>query len=127
LFCLGHTLGGMLRQKSMGFAADVVFASMKAVHFDFNGATASWYGMWLGFGLMVSVFLLFSAVVAWQLDRVDAAGWPAVAPIAWAFVAAYLVTAILSFAYFFSGPGIIATGVTLFLLIGARSKQARTA
>lgn len=123
LFFAGHTLGGMLAQRSLGLAADAVFASMKAVHFDFNGSTCSWYGFWFGFGLMVSVFLLFSAVVAWRLDAVRPESWPAVSAIAWALVAAYACTAVLSWAYFFAGPGVIATLVTLLLAVGASRKR----
>jgi hypothetical protein len=123
LFCAGHTLGGMLAQRSLGLAADAVFASMKAVHFDFNGSTCSWYGFWFGFGLMVSVFLLFSAFVAWRLDAVRPESWPAVSAIAWGLVATYACTAVLSWAYFFAGPAVIATLVTLLLAIGASRKR----
>src|SRR5262245_4308687 len=63
IFCALHTGGGMLAQKSLGPAADTVFAAMKAVHFDFNGSDCTWYGFWFGFGLTASVFLLFSAAV----------------------------------------------------------------
>ena len=31
LFCIGHTAGGMLSQKSLGPEADAVFAAMKSV------------------------------------------------------------------------------------------------
>jgi len=123
IFCAGHTLGGMLAQKSLGPESDAVFASMKAVHFNFNGSTCSWYGFWFGFGLMVSVFLLLSAVVVWRLDGARPESWPAMSPIAWALVAAYACTAALSWAYFFAGPGVIATLVTLLLAFGAARKR----
>jgi hypothetical protein len=127
LFFVGHTGGGMLSQKSLGPPSDAVFASMKAVHFTFNGADCTWYGFWFGFGLVVSVFLLLSAIVAWQLDKVAPAQWSAVSVIAWAFCAAHLVNAALSWKYFFAGPGTIGTAVALLLGIGAWRKQARAA
>ena len=68
----------MLSQKSLSPGADAVFAAMKSVRFNFNGATVTWYGFWFAFGLMVSVFLLFSAVVAWRLDSVEPKSWPVV-------------------------------------------------
>jgi hypothetical protein len=123
VFCAGHTAGGMLAQKSLGAQADAVFASMKTVHFQFNGADATWYGFWFGFGLLASVFLLFSAFAAWRLDRVAPAQWPAVAAIAWALAAAHVGNAILSWAYFFAGPGAIATAVALLLVAGTIRKQ----
>ena len=69
LFCAGHTAGGMLGQKSVGPESDAVFAQMKAVHFAFNGSDCTWYGFWFGFGLTASLFLLLSAIIAWQLDK----------------------------------------------------------
>lgn len=123
LFFLGHTLGGMISQKSMGAASDTVFESMKAVHFDFNGADSTWYGFWFGFGLLTSVFLLFSVIVAWQLDKVETKAWPAVSAIAWAFAVAHAATCALSWAYFFAGPGVISTLVTVLLSVGAFNKQ----
>lgn len=127
LFFTGHTAGGMLSQKSLGPASDTVFAAMKTVHFDFNGSDCSWYGFWFGFGIMASVFLLFSAVVAWQLDKVDAEHWSAVSVIAWALVASQVANAILSFEYFFLGPGIFATLVAILLSYGSLRRRGSTA
>jgi hypothetical protein len=123
VFFAGHTAGGMLAQKSLGPDADAVFASMKAVHFTSHGATASWYGVWFAFGLLASVFLLFSAIAAWQLDGVKAACWPSVSVIAWALVASHACNAVLSWTYFFAGPGIFATIVTILLAAGALQKH----
>jgi hypothetical protein len=119
LFCLGHTAGGMLGQKSLGPQSDAVFASMKAVHFDFNGGDCTWYGFWFGFGLTASVFLSFSAVAAFCLSRVPPAGWTNVSAIAWALFAAHVVNAALTWAYFFPGAAILATVIAALLGAGA--------
>jgi hypothetical protein len=126
LFCAGHTGGGMLSQRSLGPASDTVFSLMKSVQFDFNGARCSWYGFWMGFGLTVSVFLLFSAAVAWQLDRVDPASWRLVSPIAWALVASQVCNVVLSWTYFFAGPGVLSILVTALLVWGILGKQRRS-
>ena len=47
LFFLGHTAGGMGVQRSRGPASDVVFESMKTVHFDLYGFDSTWYGFWV--------------------------------------------------------------------------------
>jgi hypothetical protein len=120
IFCAMHTAGGMLAQKSLGPESDAVFASMKAVHFNFNGADCTWYGFW--FGLMASVFLLLSAVVAWQLDKVGRESWPKVSVIAWALVVAQALNAVLSWRYFFAGPGVFSTVITILLAVGALRK-----
>jgi hypothetical protein len=113
----------MLAQKSFGPQSDAVFASMKAVHFALDGATTSRYAIWFAFGLLVSVFLLFSATAAWQLDKVNAASWPSVSVIAWALVASHACNAGLSWIYLFATPAIFATLVTILLGAGAWLKQ----
>jgi hypothetical protein len=124
LFCTGHTAGGMLAQKSVGAAGDAVFAAMKAVHFDFNGANSSWYGFWFGFGLTTTIFLLLSAFLAWQLDKVGPETWPVVAPIAWALVVSQACNAVLAWLYFFVGAAVMATAITALLAAGTWRKRA---
>ncbi len=123
LFCVGHTAGGMFGRKSLGPAADAVFASMQSVHFAFNGGDCTWYGFWLGFGLTASLFLLLSAVAAFSLARVAPADWASVAPIAWALFAAHAVNAALAWAYFFPGAATLATVIAALLGIGALRKR----
>jgi hypothetical protein len=129
LFCAGHTAGGMLGQKSLGVASDVVFAQMKAVHFDFNGADATWYGFWMGFGLTVSAFLLVVALTAWQLDAVAPQAWPTVQVIAWGLVAAMAFNTVMSVKYFFAGPVAFGSLITVLLAVGIvrKSRAVRTA
>jgi hypothetical protein len=126
LFCLGHTAGGMLEQKSLGPESDAVFSSMKAVHFNFNGADCTWYGFWFALGLTTSVFLLLSAVVAWTLAATKPDHWSSVAPIAWALFASHAFNVFLSWRYFFAGPGAFSTVITALLGVGAfqRSRAA---
>jgi hypothetical protein len=117
VFCLMHTAGGMLSRASLGPAADAVFESMQRTHFDFNGADCTWYGFWFGFGLTVSVFLLLSALMAWELERMPLELWPRLRVMAWALVASHAVNTALAWKYFFAGPGVF--GVLITLLLGA--------
>lgn len=125
IFCAGHTIGGMLLQRSLGVEADTVFASMKSVHFDFSGSTCTWYGFWFAFGLTASVFLTLSAIVAWELDKVRPESWQAVSVIAWALVTAHAANSILTWAYFFVAPGVMSTAATILLGVGAWQKQSQ--
>jgi hypothetical protein len=120
---LGHTGGGMLAQKSLGPASDAVFATMKAVHFNFNGTDATWYGFWFGFGLTVSAYVLFSVFVAWQLDKVAPDRWSSVSAIAWAFAATQFANAILSWKYFFLAPTLFSLGAAGLIAYGAYRKE----
>lgn len=123
VFCLLHTAGGMLAQQSLGPASDGVFEEMKRVHFVFNGADSTWYGFWFGFGLTVSAFLLLSAALAWQLDRVPAAEWQRVSFIAWALIASHVFNTVIAWKYFFAGPGVFGTAITVLLTFGALRKR----
>ena len=127
IFCVMHTAGGMLAQKSLGPASDVVFESMKSVHFDFNGADSTWYGFWFGFGLTASIFLLLSAVVAWQFERVPKELWPSLQIIAWAFVLSHVANTVLAWKYFFAGPGVFGILISLLLAVGTLRKSRRVA
>jgi hypothetical protein len=124
LFCFGHTAGGMLAQKSLGAGADAVFDAMKSVHFAFNGSDATWYCFWFGFGLNVSAYLVFSAIVAWQLDKIPRERWQDVSIIAWALVATQLVGVLLAFEYFFLGPALLGVAITALLTVGTLRKRA---
>jgi hypothetical protein len=123
LFCAGHTFGGMLGQKSLGPESDAVFSMMKSVHFNFNGADCTWYGFWFAFGLMSSVFLLLSAVISWQLDRAES--WRSVHLIAWALVLSHAANTYFSWRYFFVGPGVFSTLITLLLGFGSWRRTTR--
>jgi hypothetical protein len=114
IFCTAHTFGGLLFPSSNGPAGDAVLASMKSVHFTFNGADCTYYGFHLGFGLMASVFLLFSAALTWHLSRFPG-GNPVLRPVAWALFLAHVPTMVLSWQYFFAGPGISSTVIALLL------------
>jgi hypothetical protein len=123
LFCAGHTGGGMLAQKSLGPESDGVFNAMKTVHVNFNGADCTWYGFWFAFGLTVSAFLLLGAITAWQLDKVPPESWGVVSVIAWALVVSLAFNTVLSWKYFFTGPGLFSTAATVLLAIGAWRKE----
>jgi len=123
IFCVMHTLGGMLAQKSLGAASDAVFASMKQVHFVFNGADTTWYGFWFGFGLTVSAYLALSAVMAWKLGAVSPESWSQVSSIAWALIASHLFNTVLSWKYFFAAPGVFGVLISALLVVGTIQKR----
>jgi hypothetical protein len=127
IFCLMHTGGGMLAQRSLGPASDTVFEAMKSVHFNFNGADCTWYGFWFGFGLTASIFLLLSAIVAWELERVPNELWPSLEIISWAFVLSHVANTVLAWKYFFAGPGVFGILISLLLAVGTLRKSRRVA
>jgi hypothetical protein len=106
LATLGHTFGGMLgtarRGPRAGPEADRVFADMKSVRFRWQGAETTWFGFWLGNGLVVSAAFLFPIAALWVLGGLDATQRHASLPIAWSVFAGLALTSLLGFKYF--GP-----------------------
>jgi hypothetical protein len=123
LFCLGHTAGGMISQQSVGPAGDAVFAQMKAVRFELNGSTCTYYGFWFGFGLTVSAFLILSAVATWTLAAVPAEAWRYVRPIAWVLFLSHAFNTVLAWKYFFAMPGVFSTVITVLMGVEAVRRQ----
>jgi len=106
LATLGHTFGGMLgtarRGPRAGPEADRVFADMKSVRFRWQGAETTWFGFWLGNGLVLSAAFLVPIIALWVLGGLDATQRHASLPIAWAVFASLALTSLLGFKYF--GP-----------------------
>ena len=99
LFAVGHTLGFLNFKPSTAEGA-AVFDAMNRVQFVEHGAAFSYGKFYRGFGLFVSVYLLFSAFLAWHL-----AGWAqnfpqAIGAMKWTFFALQMVSLILSWRYF---------------------------
>ena len=66
LFAAGHTVG-FLNFNPPTAEARAVRDSMNSVHFQVRGASFSYGGFYIGFGLYVTAYLLFSAFLAWHL------------------------------------------------------------
>jgi len=115
LFFAGHTWGALLSVPHFGPAADAVLTEMKSVHFLAQNSNDTWFGFYLGFGWLVSVFFLFSAVVTWHLGGLEREEQRAMAPIVWALFLSYVVSAYLSWTYFFVAPGVFSIAVAALL------------
>ena len=68
LFALGHTYG-FLQFQPVSEEGRLVLEQMKHVSFDFGGTTATWWGLYEGFGLSVSISLVLSMILSWRLSR----------------------------------------------------------
>ena len=117
LFCAGHTVGTLLG-RSPAPEADVVLETMRTVRFDFHGVNRSFYELFLGHAHLVSLYLAFSALIAWTLSSLEVELWSSVAPIAWGLAVAQVLTAVVAWAYFFPGPAIITSVAALMLVAG---------
>lgn len=103
LFAVGHT-AGFLTFRPTSPEALAVSESMSSVLFDFNGRTSSYSQFYVGFGLTVTAYLLFSSLLAWHLGGLARSQPQAIGSLAWSFVAVQLAGLVLNALYFFLVP-----------------------
>lgn len=103
LFAAGHTFG-FLSFKPSTAAAAAVRASMDAVPLE-HGITYG--GILIGFGLYISAYLFFSALLSWNLAVLVETAPRAVLPLAWGFFALQLISLALACIYFAPPPAVL--------------------
>ena len=114
LFAVGHTLGFLSFRPSSpdGMA---VYDAMNSVQFEFSGAQFTYAKFYTGFGLTVTVYMVFSALLAWHLGAVAATQPRTIVALAWAFAATQFACLILSVLYFFVVPIVFSGAVVVCL------------
>ncbi len=125
LFAAGHTVGFL--QIDPQWRVDSLIASMRSIHFDVQGSNRTYWDFYVGFGFFATVFLVFSAVLTWQLGGLPAGTLAHLRGTAWALVICFGAVATLSVRYFFVIP--IAFSIVIFLCLVAAAwlsaKQAK--
>ncbi|MGI8770864.1 MAG: LIC_13387 family protein [Acidobacteriaceae bacterium] len=117
LFDLGHTLG--FRQSDPKWGVDTLLGSMQSIHFVVQGFSRTYWDLFVGAGLFVSVFLLFAAVLAWQLGGLSAETLALMRRTAWALALCFVALTILSWRYFFILPIVFLILITVCLVAAA--------
>jgi hypothetical protein len=117
LFAVGHTLG--FRQSDPKWGVDALLGSMRSIHFDLGGFSRTYWDLFVGAGLFVSVFLLFAAVLAWQLAGLPAATLALMRDTAWAFARCFAAITVVSWSYLCSIPSAFSILITLCLTAAA--------
>ena len=118
LFAAGHTFG-FLKFRPANAEGLAVYEGMQRVTFSVGSGSYTYGGFYRGFGLFATAFLLFSALVAWQIGEMSPAVRPSVAVMAWGLVVAQAVSTLLSFMYFFPAPSSFSVVSLALLVAGA--------
>ena len=113
IFAAGHTSGVFSKPPSP--EAKAVNDAMNGVHFTFMGADCTYGGFQFGYGLTLTGYLLFGALMAWQLGGLSQTQPGQIQVIAWGFFTCQALVCAISWKYFFAGPGVISTLVVLCL------------
>jgi hypothetical protein len=117
LFFAGHTFGAIARIPYFDDAASAVRASMERVAFPCGGAHCTWFGFYLGFGIIVSVFLSFTAFLLWYMGGLPEQSRVMLRPIVVGLIVAYAVIAGVSKLYFFPAPLIFSLVIAAILSV----------
>jgi hypothetical protein len=112
LFAAGHTWG-FLHFVAPSPEARAVRASMDTVPMHVGSATFTYGGFYVGFGLFVTAYLLFSAIIAWQLPRLSVMSRDSFLAFGWGLALVQVASAILSAIYFSAPPTIFSVLVVL--------------
>ena len=127
IFAAGHSLGGMESWSPVGETE--VLRAMKSFHFDTEGVTRTYFDFYLGFGLILSVYLFLQAVLLWQLAALAKTEALRLRPLLVSFFMASVVSAGLSWKFIFAVPAVsfvviaVGLGLAYFAASGRRDAQ----
>jgi len=107
LFAAGHTYG-FLSFRPASAEGRAVWEAMNNVHFQQGAATFSYGNFYVGFGLSATLFLLFSAFLAWYLGALARNNPQAIGPLGWALFVLQFASIALNWKYFSVVPAVFA-------------------
>jgi hypothetical protein len=99
LFALGHTVG-FLTMKPPSAEAAAVRAAMDKVHFEVRGSSYSFGGFYVGFGFYITMYMIFSALLAWHLSNVAVTYPKAIGGLGWTFFGVQIAGLALALTFF---------------------------
>ncbi|SRR5215831_10805731 len=118
LFALGHTIG-FLTFRPHSAEAVAVYDSMNSVHFTEGGTSFSYGNFYRGFGLSISVSMVFSAFLSWHLGGLAKTTPQAIGMIGWLFCAVQVSGIVTGWIYFSYVQALFAAAVALCLGLAA--------
>jgi hypothetical protein len=127
VYCAGHSMG-MPWTPYTDPEATAVLEAMKSHSFEAEGFKGTYWDLYFGFGLLISVFLLVQAAVLWQVASLARTDARRVRPIVVSLLLAFVINAALSWKYFFVVPvvmaGLIALCLAIALVLAGRTQAA---
>jgi hypothetical protein len=117
IFAALHTFG--FRQVDASWGVDSMIGSMRSIHFDIMGTSRTYWDFFVGFGFLFSVFLVFTAVLTWQLGRLPDQTLAPMRGIAWTLVICFAAVMIVCLTYTFIVPRVLSVLVLVCLAAAA--------
>ena len=117
LFAIGHTLG--FRQTDPQWGVDALVASMRTIRFDVQGFNRTYWDFFVGAGLSVGIFLLFAAILTWQLGGLNRQILRLMPVVTWSLAILFVGITAVSWLYLFIVPMIFSALISLCLIAAA--------
>jgi len=117
LLAIGHTFG--FRQSDPAWGVEGLLASMRSIHFDVQGFNRTYWDLFLAAGFSISVFYLFSAILAWQLASLPAATLAVMRGPIWGVAVCFAAITLVLWRYLFLLPIVLAFLITVCLTAAA--------
>src|SRR3954452_9483958 len=111
LFAIGHSSGFPWSDPKWG----VDTGPMRSSHFQVLGVSRTYWDFYVGFGLVVSVFLLLAAILGWQLRGLPPQALSSLRCTAWDLPLCFAALTVLNCMYFFVIPIVFSSVITLCL------------
>lgn len=118
LFFLGHTIG-FLSFRPHSAEGVAVYDAMNSVHFQEGGASFTYGNFYRGFGLAVSVFMLFSAYLSWHLGWLARTNPRVIGLLGWIFCLVQVTGIITGWIYFSYVQALFSAAVAFCLGLAA--------
>jgi hypothetical protein len=118
LFAVGHTYG-FLTLRPSNPEGRAVLNAMNNTPLIVGSSTFTYGGFYLGFGLFITLFQLFTAWLCWQLGSMSRRAPSEAQSIAWAIVAVQVIGFGFSWKYFSIEPAVLSLLTALCLTLGA--------
>src|SRR6185369_8854686 len=90
-----------------------------SIHFDAQGFDRTYWDFFVGAGLFDSVFLLFAAILAWELGRLPADTLVLMRVVTWSFALCFAALTVVSWKYLFIIPIAFSFSITVCLITAA--------
>lgn len=117
LFAAGHSMG--FRKVDPRWGVDGIVNSMQTVQFSVHGVQRTYWDFYVGFGLFVSVLLVFAAFVCWQFARLNPVTLRGMSLLTWSLAACFAANTYLCWRYFFTAPLVFSIVLTVLLSLAA--------
>lgn len=112
---VGHNLA-TLNPPSRGPQEQAMFDAMQAFRFDVMGSNRSHWDFYRGYEFSITVSFLLLVVLIWQLSNLSRTEPRQALPLVVTILVGQILMAVVSWTYFFAGPGVMSVLISLCLV-----------